>query len=74
MGDNRLQLITAIPWNVRRGSGYYVGTSTLAECLRRAGIDVQLIQPTVATPFFTTTRLLFNESLVPSDPFAKSLC
>jgi len=63
MGDDRFQLITAIPWDVRRGSGCYVGTSTLAESLQRVGINVQLIQPTVTTPFFTTTRLLFNESL-----------
>ena len=63
MGDDRLQLITAIPWDVRRGSGCYVGTSTLVESLRRRGIDVQLIQPSITTPFFTTTRLLFNESL-----------
>ncbi len=63
MGDDRLELITAIPWDVRRGSGCYVGTRTLAESLRRLGIDVQLIQPAVTTPFFTTTRLLFNESM-----------
>ncbi len=63
MADDRLQLITAIPWDVRRGSGCYVGTRTLAESLRRTGIDVQLIQPAVGTPFFTVTRLLFNESL-----------
>ncbi len=63
MGDNRLQFITAIPWDVRGGSGCYVGTSTLAESLRTRGIDVQLIKPGVTTPFFTTTRLLFNETL-----------
>ena len=63
MGDKGLQFITSIPWNVRGGSGCYVGTSTLAESLRRSGIGVQLIMPEVMTPFFTTTRLLFNESL-----------
>jgi glycosyltransferase involved in cell wall biosynthesis len=63
MGDHRLQFITAIPWDVRGGSGCYVGTSTLAESLRTRGIDVQLIKPTVKTPFFTTTRVLFNERL-----------
>ena len=63
MGDKPLQFITAIPWDVRGGSGCYVGTITLAESLRQLGTDVQLIQPAVATPFFTTTRLLFNESL-----------
>lgn len=63
MGDNALQLITSIPWDVRNGSGCYVGTSTLAESLRRFGIGVELIRPNLTTPFFTTTRLLFNESL-----------
>ena len=63
MGDKSLQFITSIPWDVRGGSGCYVGTSTLAESLRRFGIDVELIRPNVITPFFTTTRLLFNESL-----------
>lgn len=63
MDDKPLQLITAIPWNVRGGSGCYVATSTLAESLRRFGIPVELIRPTLPTPFFTTTRLLFNESL-----------
>lgn len=56
-------MVTAIPWNVREGSGCYVATRTLAESLQRLGIDVRLITPRVATPFFTTTRLLFNESL-----------
>jgi glycosyltransferase involved in cell wall biosynthesis len=31
--------------------------------LLRLGIDIQLIKPSITTPFFTTTRLLFNESL-----------
>jgi glycosyltransferase involved in cell wall biosynthesis len=63
MGDKPLQFITSIPWDVRGGSGCYVGTSTLAESLRRFGIDVRLIKPNITTPFFITTRLLFNESL-----------
>jgi glycosyltransferase involved in cell wall biosynthesis len=63
MHRTRLHLITAIPWDVRRGSGCYVGTRTLAEALRSFGIDIQLVQPTVRTPFFTSTRLLFNETL-----------
>ncbi len=63
MADDHLELITAIPWDVRRGSGCYIGTRTLAESLGRMGINVQLIQPAVVTPFFTATRLLFNESL-----------
>jgi glycosyltransferase involved in cell wall biosynthesis len=63
MVDKPLQFITSIPWDVRGGSGCYVGTSTLAGSLRRFGINVELIKPNVTTPFFTATRLLFNESL-----------
>jgi glycosyltransferase involved in cell wall biosynthesis len=59
----RLQLITAIPWDVRKGSGCYVGTRTLAEALRSFGVDIQLVRPAFRTPFFTSTRLLFNETL-----------
>jgi glycosyltransferase involved in cell wall biosynthesis len=58
-----VQFITAIPWNVRRGSGCYVGTRTLANALRQAGIDVDLVTPRVTTPVYTATRVLFNETL-----------
>jgi glycosyltransferase involved in cell wall biosynthesis len=58
-----LQFITAIPWNVRRGSGCYVGTRTLAEALGQLGIRVEMIMPKIMTPAYATTRLLFNESL-----------
>ncbi|HEY7339000.1 MAG TPA: glycosyltransferase family 4 protein [Bryobacteraceae bacterium] len=59
----RLQFITAIPWTVRKGSGCYVGTRTLVEALRRLGIQIEVIAPKIATPVYTATRLLFNESL-----------
>jgi glycosyltransferase involved in cell wall biosynthesis len=58
-----LQFITAIPWNVQKGSGCYVGTRTLAVALRRQGIGVEVIRPCITTPVYTATRLLFNESL-----------
>lgn len=58
-----LHFITAIPWNVREGSGCYVGTRTLAEALRRRGTQVDVITPKISTPSYTATRLLFNESL-----------
>jgi glycosyltransferase involved in cell wall biosynthesis len=60
---NSLQFITAIPWSVERGSGCYIGTSTLAEALRRRGVQVEVIRPDVNTPIYTATRLLFNERL-----------
>lgn len=58
-----LQFITAIPWDVRRGSGCYVGTRTLIEALRHLGIDVSLVSPRIITPMYTATRVLFNETL-----------
>jgi glycosyltransferase involved in cell wall biosynthesis len=58
-----LHFITAIPWNVRGGSGCYVGTRVLAEALRQAGIGVEMVTPRLHTPIYTATRILFNETL-----------
>src|SRR5437588_727613 len=58
-----LQFITAVPWDVCNGSGCYVGTRTLAEAVRATGIRVELIRPSITTPVYTATRLLFNEGL-----------
>ena len=58
-----LQFVTAIPWDVYQGSGCYVGTRTLAEAVRRHGIQIDVIRPRVVTPIYAATRLLFNESL-----------
>jgi phosphatidyl-myo-inositol dimannoside synthase len=58
-----LQFITSVPWDVRRGSGCYVGTRTLVEVLRQLGIDVGLITPRTVTPIYAATRVLFNEAL-----------
>jgi glycosyltransferase involved in cell wall biosynthesis len=60
---SRLQFITAIPWDVYRGSGCYIGTRTLIQALRQLGIDIALITPQMTTPMFTATRVLFNEFL-----------
>ncbi|MBV9269133.1 MAG: glycosyltransferase family 4 protein [Acidobacteriaceae bacterium] len=58
-----LQFITAVPWDVRRGSGCYVGTRTLVDALRQLGIDVGLITPRITTPVYTATRVVFNQTL-----------
>src|ERR1035438_10557098 len=60
---NVLQFITAIPWDVCKGSGGYVGTHTLIKALRGRGIRVAVVRPGIITPVYTATRLLFNESL-----------
>lgn len=59
----RLQFITAIPANIRRGSGCYVGTRLLSEGLLRLGNSVEVIRPRAQLPNFTATRVLFNEGL-----------
>src|SRR4051812_19434007 len=58
-----LQFITAVPWDVRRGSGCHVGTRTLVEALRAMGVEVGLVTPRLVTPIYTATRVLFNETL-----------
>ncbi len=58
-----LQFITAVPLNVQRGSGCYVGTHTLVEALRQLGISVSLTTPRIVTPVYAVTRILFNEML-----------
>jgi glycosyltransferase involved in cell wall biosynthesis len=60
---NVLQFITAVPLDVRRGSGCYIGTRTLVEGLRRLGTDVAMITPRTITPVYAATRILFNERL-----------
>lgn len=58
-----LKFITAIPLDVRRGSGCYVGTRTLIEGLGELGTGVAVVTPSTITPAFTATRVLFNETL-----------
>lgn len=60
---SRLQFVTAIPLNVRRGSGCYVGTQTLVEAVRQLGTDITMVTPRVQTPAYALTRILFNETL-----------
>ncbi|MBV9157869.1 MAG: glycosyltransferase family 4 protein [Acidobacteriaceae bacterium] len=59
----KLQFITAIPLNVTRGSGCFVGIQTLARGIQALGGDVELITPKVHFPVFTAERILFNERL-----------
>ena len=59
----QLHVITSIPLNVRGGSGCYVGVRTLVQGLRELGADVALVTPSVQTPVYTATRILFNQML-----------
>lgn len=58
-----LHFVTAIPFNVHRGSGCYVGVRTLVSALRELGIVVETATPRVPMPTYAATRILFNESL-----------
>lgn len=60
---NCLHFITAIPSDVRRGSGCYVGTRTLVAGLRGLGIAIEIAKPRIRLPVFWATRILFNEAL-----------
>ena len=58
-----LQFITAIPLDVTRGSGCFIGIDTLARGIRGLGGEVQFVTPRVHLPIFTAKRILFNEQL-----------
>jgi glycosyltransferase involved in cell wall biosynthesis len=58
-----LHVITAVPLNVRTGSGCYVAVETLVGALRQGGTKVELVTPSISTPAYTTTRVVFNQML-----------
>lgn len=69
LSQKRLQCITAIPQNVIRGSGCFVGIQTLVKGLRSLNVEVDIVTPKFHFPVFTIERVFFNEQLRP-DGFA----
>ena len=59
----RLDFITAIPQDVYRGSGCFVGIQTLAKALCQLNCDVEMIAPRHHLPVLMLERIIFNESL-----------
>jgi len=59
----RLRFLTSTPLEVSRGSGTFVGISTLATALRAQGAEVEFVTPTIQLPNYTAQRLLFNQQL-----------
>jgi glycosyltransferase involved in cell wall biosynthesis len=59
----RLRFLTSTPLDITRGSGTYVGISTLAKSLRALGTEVEFVTPKIHLPIYTAERLLFNQSL-----------
>jgi glycosyltransferase involved in cell wall biosynthesis len=59
----RLRFITSTPLEVSRGSGTFVGITTLAVALRALGVTVESLTPKIKLPIYTAQRLFFNETL-----------
>ena len=59
----RIRFLTSTPLEVARGSGTYVGITTLANSLRNLGATVEYVTPSIQLPIYTLQRLLFNQSL-----------
>jgi hypothetical protein len=57
------QFITAIPLNVWRGSGCFVGIKTLADGIRALGGQVNFVTPEIHLPIYAAERLFFNQML-----------
>jgi glycosyltransferase involved in cell wall biosynthesis len=59
----RLGFITAIPQSVHRGSGCYVGITSLAAGATALGNRIDLILPSVRLGSFLAERYLFNQAI-----------
>src|ERR1700727_221851 len=59
----RIRFITSTPLEVSRGSGTFVGISTLANSLRTHGAEIDFVVPSFQFPIYTLQRLVFNQSL-----------
>ena len=59
----RLRFLTSTPLDVARGSGTYVGMTTLADSLRRRGVEIEWVTPSIKLPVYTLQRLIFNRQL-----------
>ncbi|HZU24175.1 MAG TPA: glycosyltransferase family 4 protein [Bryobacteraceae bacterium] len=59
----RIAFLTSTPLNVDRGSGTYVGISTLARELRNQGHAVEIFAPALPAPVYTLQRVWYNEWL-----------
>ena len=57
------QFITAIPLNVWKGSGCFVGIKTLAAGIRALGGEVNFVTPGLHLPVYAAERMLFNHML-----------
>ena len=55
--------ITAIPLNVWKGSGCFVGIKTLAKGIRALGGEVNFVTPGFHLPVYAAERMLFNHML-----------
>lgn len=59
----RIRFLTSTPLDVSRGSGTYVGITTLARALEAKGASLEFVTPSLQLPIYTVQRLLFNQTL-----------
>jgi glycosyltransferase involved in cell wall biosynthesis len=59
----RIGFLTSTPLDVVKGSGTFVGLSTLAAALRRMGVEVEIVAPGFRFPIYTARRWWFNHQL-----------
>lgn len=59
----RIAFLTSTPLDVVKGSGTFVGVSTLAAALRRLGVEVEIVAPGFRFPIYTARRWWFNRQL-----------
>ena len=59
----RIGFLTSTPLDVVKGSGTFVGVSTLAAALRKMGVEVEIVAPHFRFPIHTARRWWFNRQL-----------
>jgi glycosyltransferase involved in cell wall biosynthesis len=57
------QFITAIPLNIWKGSGCFMGIVTLAKGIRALGDEVNFVTPHFRFPVYAAKRMIFNHVL-----------
>jgi len=62
-GNDVFQFITAIPLNVWKGSGCFIGIHTLAKGIRTLGGEINFVTPGFHLPVYAAERTLFNHML-----------
>jgi glycosyltransferase involved in cell wall biosynthesis len=65
----KIRFLTSTPFDIRRGSGTYVGIHVLGRALEAMGHTVAYETPRRRLPVYTVQRLLFNRDLRPDSSY-----